>query len=308
MVDFDKFTQEHWGRLRRHAFCMMGNILDAEDVAQETMLRAVEMGPALDNVDNLTEWIHIAATEGALGLLRKRRPLPLEEFDIPDLVQTTGASADPSARPGDAIGDWPSVTIDFLFPLQYMKPEQRAVLVLRDGFEDGDRMAAAALEVTIQEIFKIADEAEKFRLQIRKRWGSTVPFIPLDDDEKSEKIFNRFLETFQMKDAVLLQQVLWKNAEMILESERFTGEDFVATECAALSKGMGAKLQFVPVWLNGCRGVLILDWRERTSEWNRMALALVLCNEREVRVVKWCLDGHILRNIEVGEFDQPPPP
>jgi hypothetical protein len=169
-------------------------------------------------------------------------------------------------------------------------------------------MAAAALEMTIQEIFKIADEAEKFRAQVRKRWGSTVPFAPLDDDEKSEKVFNRFLETFQMKDAVLLQQVLWKNAEMILGPERFSGEDFVATECAAMAKGMGAKLQFVSVWLNGCRGVLILDWRERNSEWNRMALALVLCNEREVRAVKWCLDGHILRKIQVGEFDQAPPP
>ena len=189
-----------------------------------------------------------------------------------------------------------------------MKPEQRAVLVLRDSFEDGDRMAAAALEVTIQEIFKIADEAEKFRAQVRKRWGSTVPFVPLHNDEKSKKVFGRFLEIFRMKDAVLLQQVLWKNAEMILESERFTGEDFVATECAAMAKGMGAKLQFTPIWLNGCRGVLISDWRERRSEWNRMAMALVLCNEREVRAVKWCLDGHILRKIKVGEFDQAPPP
>ncbi len=71
---------------------------------------------------------------------------------------------------------------------------------------------------------------------------------------------------------------------------------------------MGAKLQFIPVWLNGCRGVLISDWRERRSEWTRMALALILCNEREVRAVKWCLDAHILRKIEVGEFDQAPPP
>ncbi len=287
---------------------MMGNILDAEDVAQETMLRAVEMGPALDNVESLTEWVHVAATEGAIGLLRKRRPLPLDEFDLPDLIQTAGAGADTGARSAEGNGGWPAATIDFLFPLQYMKPEQRAVLVLRDGFEDGDRMAAAALEVTIQEIFKIADEAEHFRSQVRKRWGSTVPFIPLEDDEKSEKVFNRFLEIFQMKDAVLLQQILWKDAEMILESERFTGEDFVATECAAMAKGMGAKLQFIPLWLNGCRGVLISDWRGGHAGWNRMALALVLCNEREVRALKWCLDRHILRNIQVGEFDQAPPP
>ncbi len=308
MVDFEKFMEEHWGRLRRHAYCMMGSILDAEDVAQETMLRAVEIGPALDNIENLSEWVHIAATEAALGLLRKCRPLPLEEFDLPDLIQTTGAGGDPGSHPVDGNGDWPGATLDFLFPLQYMKPEQRAVLVLRDGFEDGDRMAATALDMTIQEIFQIADEAEKLRAQVRKRWGSTVPFVALRDDEKSEKVFNRFLEIFQMRDAVLLQQVLWKNAEMILAPDRFTGEDFVATECAAMAKGMGTKLQFIPVWLNGCRGVLISDWREISSEWNRMALALVLCNEREVRAIKWCLDGHILRKIQVDELDQASPP
>lgn len=307
MVDFEKFTEKHWGRLRRHAYRMTGSILDAEDVAQETMLRAVEMGPALDNVENHTEWLHIAATDATVGILRKRRPLPLDEFDLPDLIQTTGPGVDPGTRPVDGNGDWPGATLDFLFPLQYMKPEQRAVLVLRDSFDDGDRMAAAALKVTIQEIFNIADEADEFRARIRKRWGATVPFVPLRDDEKSEKVFARFLEIFQMKDAVLLQQVLWKNAEMILESERFTGEDFVATECAAMAKGMGTKLHFIPVWLNGCRGVLVSDWRDRSSEWYRMALALVLCNEREVRAIKWCLDGHILRSVRVDECDQAPP-
>jgi RNA polymerase sigma-70 factor (ECF subfamily) len=286
---------------------MMGSILDAEDVAQETMLRAVEMGPALGNVENHSEWLHVAATETALGLLRKRRPVPLEEFDLPDMIQTTGASADPGTQPVEGNGDWPGASLDFLFPLQYMLAEQRAVVVLRDGFEDGDRMAANALDITIQEVFKVAEEAEKYKTQVRKRWGATVPFVPLHDDEKSEKVFGRFLETFQMKDAALLQQVLWKNAEMILGPERFTGEDFVAMELVAMAKGIGSKVNFQPVWLNGCRGVLVSDWRERRSEWYRMALGLILCNEREVRAIKWCLDGHILRSIRVDEFDQAPP-
>jgi RNA polymerase sigma-70 factor (ECF subfamily) len=299
VIDLDEFTHKYWGLLSQHAYRLTGSILDAEDITQETMLRVVEMGPSIENIKNHYEWLHVVATEAAVGMMHK--PIPVEEFDLPDLIQTTGAGADPDSRPVGGEAGRPGVTLDFLFPIQYMAPEQRAVVVLRDGFEDGDRVAASALQVTIQEVFKIAGEAENTRAAVRKRWGSTVPFVPLAGDGKTEKVFDRFLEVFRMKDAVLLQQLVWKNAEMVLETERTTGQDFVAKELSALSKGMGSKLKFDPIWLNGCRGVLISDWRAQNSEWLRMALGLVLCNEREVRALKWYLDGHILRKIQVDE-------
>jgi RNA polymerase sigma-70 factor (ECF subfamily) len=299
VIDLEEFTHKYWGLLSHHAYRLTGSILDAEDITQETMLRVVEMGPSIENIENHHEWLHVAATEAAMGMMHK--PIPVDEFDLPDLIQTTGAGADPGSRPVGGEAGWPGATLDFLFPLQYMAPEQRAVVVLRDGFEDGDRVAADALHVTIQEVFKIAGEAEKTRAAVRKRWGAVVPFVPLADDEKTGKVFDRFLEVFRMKDAVLLQQLVWKNAEMVLGPDRTTGQDFVAKELSALSKGMGARLKFDPVWLNGCRGVLISNWRERSSEWLRMALGLILCNEREVRALKWYLDGHILRKIQVDE-------
>ncbi len=303
MIDLEKFTREYWGLLRRHAYRLTGSILDSEDISQETMLRVVEMGPSLENIDNHKEWLHTAATEAAMDLLKSHKPISIEEFDLPDLIQTTGACAESGFRSLEGEADWTGVALHFLFPIQYMEPEQRAVVVLRDGFEDGDRMAAEALHITIQEVFEIAEKAEEVHTAVRKRWGSTVPFVPFGDDEKTEKVFNRFLETFQMKDKVLLQQVLWKDAEMILSPERTTGEDFVATELASLSKGMGDKFRFSSVWLNGCRGVLIEDWQELRSEWLRVALGLILCSDRDVRALKWFMDGHILRKIEIEESD-----
>ena len=43
----------------------------------------------------------------------------------------------------------------------------------------------------------VAEEAEKVRASVRKRWGAAVPFVPLGDDEKSEKVFGPFLEIFR---------------------------------------------------------------------------------------------------------------
>jgi len=305
VIDPEKFTVQYWGALRRHAYRMTGSILDAEDVVQETMLRAVEMGSSLENVADHFEWLHIAATEAAVPLLEQRRPVSIDDFDLPDLVQTTGPGADPDSVAVDGDVKWPGAALGFLFPLQYLDPAQRAVVVLDDGFEDSSRMAAEALHLTVQEISVIAEEVKKRCAAVRKRWGSTVPFGLLQENEKTAKVYSRFLEAFQMKDAALLQQLLWKDAEMVLESERTTGRDFVATELALLSKGMGEPIRFGPVWLNGCRGVLIAGKRELRSEWSRMALALILCNEREVRAIKWYLDGHILRGIQADDFDVP---
>ena len=70
---------------RRHAYRMTGSILDAEDVAQETMLRVVEMGSSLESIESHFEWLHIAATEEAMRILEKRSPVPIDEIDFPDL-------------------------------------------------------------------------------------------------------------------------------------------------------------------------------------------------------------------------------
>ena len=75
MIDPEKFTVQYWGALRRHAYRMTGSILDAEDVVQETMLRAVEMGSSLENVADHFEWLHIAATEAAVPRIRNRPSL-----------------------------------------------------------------------------------------------------------------------------------------------------------------------------------------------------------------------------------------
>ncbi len=300
MIDLERYSREYWGLLRRHAYRLTGSLLDAEDVVQETMLRAIEMGPALENVEDHPEWLHIAATEAALPFMRGHRPLSLDVLELPDLVQTPGPGEAEPPEGGEESG-WPGVSMDFLFPLLYMTPEQRAVLVLRDALEDGDRIAAAALGVTLPEVFRLAGEAEARRAEVRRRWGRHVPFAPLRDDEASARTFARFIEALQMRDRALLQGLLLKDAEMVLRDERESGQDFVAAVLADFVASLGERLDFAPVWLNGCRGALVRCWRGRRSEWLRCAAALVLCEGRQVRTLKWELDGHILRSIRSPE-------
>ncbi|MCE2453637.1 MAG: hypothetical protein J4F48_12640 [Nitrospinae bacterium] len=298
MIDLEKYTQEYWGLMRQHAYRLTGSILDADDIVQDTMLRAIEMGPALENIEDHPEWLYTACTEAALSRLREKQPLELNEFDLPDLIQTTGSSANGVTKSVEAGAVWPSVALEFLFPLQYMTPEQRAVVVLRDGVEDGDRIAASSIGVKIQEVFKIADNADKKRAQIQKYWGKKLFFVSTDDQVKATRVFERFVEALGFRDKVLLQGLMSPGVELIVRDERRTGDDFVAVACTELLGQMGEKLTFSPVWLNGCRGVLIWTWRTRRNEWLRCGAITILSDDSNVKAMKWYLGGHLLRAIQ----------
>ena len=299
MIDLEKYTQAYWGLMRQHAYRLTGNILDADDTVQDTMLRAIEMGPALENVENHPEWLYTACTEAALSRLREKPPLELNEFDLPDLIQTRDSCAYGEIKSIEASAAWPSVSLEFLFPLQYMTPEQRAIVVLRDGVEDGDRIAASSLRVKIQEVFKIADDAEKKRAQIRKRWRGNVYFVSSKDLVKTARVFERFIEALGFRDKALLQGLMSPDVELVVRDERRTGDDFVAVACTELLGQMGEKLTFSPVWLNGCRGVLIWTWRTRRNEWLRCGAITVLSDDTNIKAMKWYLDSHLLRAIQV---------
>ncbi len=299
MIDLDRFTRENWDRIRYSSYRMTGNILDAEDLAQEIMLRAVEMGSALGEVPDHAEWIQITSAETALALLRGRKSLPLDEFDLPDSIQTEGPGAAKGTLSPAGDTSQTGVLLQFLFPLQYMTPEQRVTLVLRDGNEDGDRIAATALGMTFPEIYEIVDKAKVRYLEVRKRWGENIPFTFFEEEEGADKVFRRFIEILQFRDRALLQQLLWDRAELLAQSERRSGQDFVTVACVELLERGGAEARFTPLWLNGCRGLLC--WRRSGADWERWAVLLVICNGKGVRTLKWSLDAHLLRGIEAEE-------
>ncbi len=298
MIDLEKYTQEYWGLMRQHAYRLTGSILDADDIVQDTILRAIEMGPALENIEDHPEWLYTACTTAALSRLREKTPLELNEFDLPDLIQTRGSSTNGETKSIEASAMWPSVALEFLFPLQYMMPEQRVVIVLRDGVEDGDRIAASSIGVKIQEVFKIADNAEKIRAQIQKHWRGNIFFASPKVPSKIARVFERFVEALGFRDKVLLQGLMSPGVELIVRDERRTGDDFVALACTELLGQMGEKLTFSPVWLNGCRGVLIWTWRTRRNEWLRCGAITVLCDDSNIKAMKWYLEGHLLRAIQ----------
>ena len=72
--EFAKLVDSFSGRLYRLALKMLGNSSDAEDVLQNTFLKAYQHIGNFEGRSSLSTWLYRIASNEALMLLRKQRP------------------------------------------------------------------------------------------------------------------------------------------------------------------------------------------------------------------------------------------
>jgi RNA polymerase sigma-70 factor (ECF subfamily) len=145
------FTAERrfiWGLCYR----MTGNAADADELAQETFVRAMEHPPARTDVP-WRPWLVRVAMNLARDCLRRRRRGVYRGTWLPSPVDTGDEAALPayelpaeSGSPTEGRYELlESVSFAFLLALEALTPQQRAVLLLRDVFDYSVRDTATAL-------------------------------------------------------------------------------------------------------------------------------------------------------------------
>ena len=125
---FERLAQENERRVYAVCFHMVGNREDAQDCAQETMLRAFRAFSSFRRDASFSTWITRIAVNACLEALRKRRPAAsldaLREdagFDPPDTAPTAYARLEQKER------------MRLLQEgLRQLPDDMRAVIVLRD--------------------------------------------------------------------------------------------------------------------------------------------------------------------------------
>jgi RNA polymerase sigma-70 factor (ECF subfamily) len=125
------------------SYRMTGCAADADEIVQETFLRALERGvPAGDR--SWKPWLTRVAVNLGVDLLRRRKRTAYVGSWLPSPVEMDEAFADAVECPEARYSTLESVTYAFLLALEALNPKQRAVLLLRDVL---DYSAAEAGEV-----------------------------------------------------------------------------------------------------------------------------------------------------------------
>ncbi len=131
---------------------MTGNAADADDLVQETFVRAMEHPPARPE-EPLRPWLVRVAMNLGRDLLRRRRRRGYAGPWLPSPIETPAEDALPSYELAGERGlstegryeMMESVSYAFLLALEALTPQQRAVLLLRDVFDYSVAEAAEAL-------------------------------------------------------------------------------------------------------------------------------------------------------------------
>ncbi len=203
---YDELYEQNWRLLWGIGYRMTGDAAEAEDIVQETFVRAVT-SPPRDTSEPWRPWLVRVAMNIARDRLRKRRrdyrgpwlPTPIPEEGFHD--ETPSASEDSPEVRYDLIE---SVTFAFLVALEALTPTRRAVLLLRDVFDYSTDETAAALGMTEANV-KVA--LHRARAAMRGYEGAHVT---LEDrgDARTREALGRFLACLESRDVDGLERLL----------------------------------------------------------------------------------------------------
>ena len=149
---FTEFVNAFHSRLAKYSFLMCGHREDAEEVAQETLLKVFENIEQLHEPARLKAWVFRIAKNECLMKRRKSVFAPQMELSLDELRPKVSAAG------GLEIADWSSLPDDLLLDSELREalgsaigrlPEiYRSVVLLRDVEELTTEEAAEVLEIS----------------------------------------------------------------------------------------------------------------------------------------------------------------
>jgi len=264
--EFTSLTGQFRGELLAHCYRMLGSIEEAEDLVQETYLRAWRSYDGFEGRSSMRTWLYRIATNVCLTAIerRGRRPLPsglgapaedprepvVAAPEVPWLQPFPDAllaaeRMDPAAVTVSRAG----IRLAFVAALQYLSARQRAMLILRDVLEWPAAEVADLLDTTTTAV----------NSGLRRARAQLAAALPPEDelsepaDPRRRALLDRFAAAFERADVNALAELL--REDVVLEMPPlltwFSGRQAVVRFLASNALAEPGKLRLVPVAANG---------------------------------------------------------
>lgn len=265
-VAFDKLVGPYQRELLVHCYRMLGSLHDAEDLVQETLLRAWEKRATLISPGAYRAWLYRIATNLCLNALirvprrslppdthpqsnptrplppRLREPIWLEPFPD-DLL------ADPHSDPQDRALQLERTTLAFLMALQHLTPAQRAILLLREVLEWPASEVAEWLHLSVPAVNSALQRARR-ALQERNVLPETPTTLPI---LQLQPLLDRYVTLWEQADipgfVALLREDAWFT--MPPTPAWFQGQAAIATMLSTSIFTPGRQRHLLPTRANG---------------------------------------------------------
>jgi RNA polymerase sigma-70 factor (ECF subfamily) len=211
-VDFEPYR----GELVAYCYRMLGSFHEAEDLVQETLLRAWRARDRYDPTRaSVRTWLYRIATNACLSALegRARRPLPSglgapsEDPGAPLTPALDVAWLQPFPDARFDTGVRADMRLALVAAMQVLPPRQRAVLVLREVLEFSAAEVAAQLDTTVAAVNSALQRARGALAETRDPGGVAEP-----DDPGVRAVIDRYVQAFEAADVPGLVRLLADDA------------------------------------------------------------------------------------------------
>lgn len=225
---FTALVERHRAELQVHCYRMLGSFEEAEDMTQETFLRAWRRRETYQGRSTFRAWLYRIATNACLDFLdrnpRKALPEPpsgpvppatvpwLQPF--PDALLSEIESAE--TGPDTAVVAKETIELAFLAAIQYLQPRQRAVLILRDVLGWSAKETAQLLESTVASVNSMLQRArpalKEHLPERRMEWPHA------DSSEQEREVLRRYMAALERADDDALAALLSADARASQQS------------------------------------------------------------------------------------------
>jgi RNA polymerase sigma-70 factor (ECF subfamily) len=247
---FDQLVAPYRSELIAYCYRMLGSLQDAEDVVQESLLRAWRSVGRVDERGFVRAWLYKIATNRCLTAIaqRRRRELPVDVTPGTPPAEVSWLEPYPDVSPETRYISRESVELAFMAALQHLSARQRAALILREVLGFSAAEVAEQLDTTSAAVNSALQRA-------RSAIGSAGPtqqtvLRDLGDDAVRD-IVVRWTNAWEARDVDAIVGMLADDARYSMPPlpAWYRGKDEIR---AFLIRGpLESRWRFLPVTVNG---------------------------------------------------------
>jgi RNA polymerase sigma-70 factor (ECF subfamily) len=227
--EFERLARPFRREIQLHCYRMLGSLHDAEDLVQETYVRAWRSFETFEG-GSFRAWLYRIATNACLNALANRkharRWMPDQRApatdQMPDGKPPTDVAwlepypdsylegiADEAPNPEARYSSREAVQLAFVAAIQHLPPRQRAVLLLFDVL---GWTAAEASTLLGDSIASVTSGLQRARETLAKRYPNARPAIADPRDPGQQKLLGRYLQAWEGLDIAKFVALLKEDA------------------------------------------------------------------------------------------------
>jgi RNA polymerase sigma-70 factor (ECF subfamily) len=257
--EFSRLTEPYRRELLAHCYRMLGSAHDAQDVVQETYVRAWRGFDSFEGRSSLRVWLYRIATHACLTALEhsSRRVLPAGLGPAGDPEQPLSVAGPdvawvqplPSPDPAAIVATRSSVRLALVAALQYLPAKQRAVLILRDVLAWHAAEVADLLDTSVDAVNSALARARAHLA----RTGLTEEMLAEPANPGDRILLNRYARAFENADTEELLRVLRDDVTMEMPPHLtwFAGSEAVTRFLTTTVVDCAGSFRTLPAAANG---------------------------------------------------------